>query len=120
MYWNSLIHSGTMNGDRSNRMKREGPLYYRLNGRPRHAENGCWVYFIFDGYVRARSRALFADKPPKKLFSYTGMPMLVKGWHAECREMEIAEPEPKLKHKSFRGFRYVTDDEAVSFAAAFH
>lgn len=30
-------------------LEKEGALYYQLQGQPKEAQAGCWVYFLRDG-----------------------------------------------------------------------
>jgi hypothetical protein len=104
--------------DEAQRMKREGNLWYPLHVRPKYAGAGCWVYFIRDGELVARARAEeIKECHEETLYSYTGKPMELDGWHVRCNNVELATKP--ISHLGFQGFRYVTSDDQKLFENAF-
>ncbi len=100
-------------------MVEEGPIYYPLSGRPRRTEPGCWIYFIRERFLVARSRIddIVQRVAPEAGHTYTGAPTALKRWTIACTSMEKAKTH--VAHASFQGFRYVTDDERIRFEEAF-
>jgi hypothetical protein len=106
--------------DEARRVQAEGPIYYPLQGRPRHCGPGDTVYFIRDGTVAARARVdaiVPKSELPRPLRTYSGRLGLPTAWSVSCSRMTVASrPVP---HSGFQGFRYVSDDELPLFTAAF-
>jgi hypothetical protein len=106
-------------------MENKGPIFHNVGkNRPLHSDVGCWVYFIREKKVVARSRAREFAKS-EELFednvavTYTGVVQDAKPgtWRVVCDKMELAShPFP---HDGFQGFRYVRPDEQKAFEGAF-
>ena len=102
-------------------MQEEGPIYYALQGKPKEALPGGWVYFVREGLLAARAKAddfvENSDLPSDEGQTYTGEPSPIKRWSVVCSSMETAtHPIP---HPGFQGFRYVTPEEQSDFEQAF-
>lgn len=104
--------------------KQEGHLSYPLPQKPLRASAGCWVYFIHDGQLVARAKAIdFVTASEIKTmypnhYSFTGQPAKVGKWNVICTEMELAKKDD-VAHQGFQGFRYVKPEEQALLESAF-
>jgi hypothetical protein len=106
-------------GKEADWMSQEGKLWYALHTRPKSAHPGCWVYFILDGQLRARAKAInFVETSKEEEYSYSGHKHQRKKWTVECSSPMEPAILP-ISHQGFQGFRYVTLDEEGAFEKAF-
>ena len=92
-------------------LKECGELYYSIgNGRPQRTSEGCWIYFIKNGELAARSKIIkIAQSTNNPKTTYTGKIKSSGPWEVLIQSMELAKnPIPQ---KGFQGFRYVKAEE---------
>ncbi len=99
-------------------LEKEGALWYPLQGRPKKADPGCWVYFIREGELAARAKSESFDPPSgEQMYGFKGKPEKRDTWKVRVSKMELAKKH--LSYKGFQGFRYVTNEEKEKFEKAF-
>lgn len=101
-------------------LKKCGKLYYSVGkGKPQRTDIGCWVYFIKNGVLAARSKIIeISQSSDNPKTTYTGAVKYSGPWEIVIASMELAVIKD-LKHKGFQGFRYVTADERSDFDKCF-
>lgn len=102
-------------------MSSHGPLYYPLPTKPRQAEEGCWVYFIFRNKLVARARAVAFTRGTNiksSLYTYRNVQQSPASTEVQCSKIELAT-KPIPTPGGFQGFRYVKAEEQQAFEDAF-
>jgi predicted RNA-binding Zn-ribbon protein involved in translation (DUF1610 family) len=111
-------HAGTLEEEAS-WLESEESLIWPFSGRPARNIVGGWIYFVFDGRVRARAALCGARKQTSPVWTYREARIRsASGWWIEYRApMEMASHPAKCR--GFQSPRYVTANERRRFENCF-